>query len=1460
MSILPPSDPLNSRLYLEWVRQFDPGVIDSAEELVETLVAGFRKARKPGAFVDEISWRARELPEGHRPWFWDMVGHWMSASAGHSQWDTRYRTAAISVYGLARAAEREHSLPVHVDYHRENTLLFARAGTLPVKEVAVHQRWLATVGSAAEAHHEFVRLLMALAQGGAALGADLHRRVRASAKAAELGIEEDARVLADVLGVCTSAKVPDGLLDGAARVFAQCPVDDVAPLLNLFPATATDGAALIRLLDAAGAIDRMADGTVLPPAGLAGWISRFFGMYCYVQVSYGGVTKQPMPPELFDLIERIGPRLKESGERVSLSWGRYRHVHIDADVADALLAAGVGVDVSDGEKLHFWGAESQRDLIALAADPVLGPRLESTVHADRETTSTAIVRLPHNPGIERSVRARIVALIDRVANGGLLDAELALTELDDLLDLPTVQALDGIEEALAALDGTGPLLRTLRAGIPAEFHWPAWEQAFATLGRVHGMTATWPMLTLYGQDRAVVIDPHGIVAETSFTLPCETESHVVFYAGGDFLIGYSATKRYAEQAFWASAPGEVFSPAESYRMASCHHKYDGGLGYQFATPDGRHDGQRILRPGDRIGVADTVFQLSDGERIWSLEGYRSGLQYWAEIDPTTGTRAELGSPPAFFTEYDVPADKELVNQLLSYARLPEGVTSSPLGAAAGMTGYRVLRDRGGWTGYVLEGTDGRRATYAGGRGAPDPIAIVRFPEGEADLLLDYGSTYSTSGIAPMRVHDGSSPLWEVRADPGSVASYPPPAFWHFLTPRDTEGSRALRTLDDAAVRAFLTDAVLPPGITDPTLADDVRGQVDRAARLAQARERLSQRVATMRSGNLITPPAAAPDSDLLPALLGLLDQPRDAQPSVLPATITAIAADGRFLAGAIDETLRRMSPPAPPIDWTPLLGHIDAVAWRAINGRTPDDHRTALVALLRTWAAQPFAQPGEWRLGSSDTVTIARDDATRIERILDLLAHNGPRIPGEKAVQLFAERTGMREPIARLVLDGLPRRCHFGGGYAHLYDEHQKMLRTKPYRATREVADLHERLTANLGWSGRRRILAAGIPDDPAELWTEAGELAAAERMAEVWNDIIGPRLHVPEDLTAELEATTSLHPNYALALAHPGASPIAKTDTRCELRLYRDSWLQVFQVGSHRQNFGRWNPYRDLATALAWALTERPVGDPASTGIAELYERLHERLQAPKLLVTLSRTRVTPEHFGPNTHDDAPYDRIVYDDGLVIVDGHDWQRSIFLRPAALTDQEKLSASLRTCTDHGYTEVAHDIRCEETLLTGLARMVERAATTPVAPGHYEANPRQSVPELVQQVSAATGTTSDAAALYLQLLTLARPTDRNVRRWNGWTPAVHKKAQKELTSLGLAVEDKRPRAGRTAFIPGPWTENLPKPHLPMETAKLPTHLVRIDDKEIIAPFTTIHPPIPLHEMFTTAWESKSVRLA
>lgn len=380
MSFVPPplpSDPTASALYLDWVRDNDPG----AERAAEKILAAVRDAlgvsyRHPGRFLDDMKRHARHLPPAHLPWFWDTVGHRLAGIAPRH---------AATAYADARDAEARHGLPADQGHHLGNTLLFARAGALGAKQVRAHQVWLASVFPADRAHREFARFVAAWGGGGAAPPADLHRRVRRSAKAAGLGPEEDAQILAQALAGARGTAVPDGLLDGAAKVFAQAPPPAArrTGLAEIFPVRDTDGAAWLRMLDAAGVVDAMAAGEVRPSGGLAEWLGNFAYHYSHERVAYGGILRQQMPGELFAVLPRLAPRLRAEGVPVRLHESRFPGAtHFDADLVDACLAENVPVEDPAGHaSLHLWGERSRRDLKALAADPVLGPRLEGTVHA-----------------------------------------------------------------------------------------------------------------------------------------------------------------------------------------------------------------------------------------------------------------------------------------------------------------------------------------------------------------------------------------------------------------------------------------------------------------------------------------------------------------------------------------------------------------------------------------------------------------------------------------------------------------------------------------------------------------------------------------------------------------------------------------------------------------------------------------------------------------------------------------------------------------------------------------------------------------------------------------------------------------------------------------------------------------------------------------------------------------------
>ncbi|WP_051807783.1 hypothetical protein [Streptomyces sp. NRRL F-2664] len=1347
--------PANHRIsetYADWARTQGPGVEAAARDTLERAGSSRHRAwEKPGRFVDDAERLARGLPAAHLPWFWDTIGHWMLET---------HRRSAARAYTQARTAERTHALPVDPDWRRANQLLFARFGALPASELSGAPAWLAGVLEPDDAHHEFVRLLNAWAASPGELPADLARRIRDSARAAGLGSEEEARVLGGVLAAARGKAVPDRLLDAAAGLLGDHPPADeqATALLDLFPESKNDAAAWLRLLIACGAADAAAAGRITPEGGLGDWLRRYAAGYSHRTVSGGGVTRQPMPAELFDLVRRFAPLLRAHSTPVHLHEDRYRWPHLDADLLDLCLAEGIPVhDPGAAIRLEFWGEHSQRDLKALAADPVFGPRLEGTVHAGLRTwggaaiSGTAISRLPHNPGITAEVHARVEKLLDALRGGGLAAADEAVDELHGLLDRPTAIALDGIEEALDALDLTGPLARSLRAGLPEELGWPALDQALAAFrpdGTVH-VTCTWPVLTVYGETRALAVDHAGLRADHTLELPDGARGHTVHWVGGQFLVAWNEQHQGnpGTTAYWSDHPGERFEPEETYGLRPYGGSIQGGLGYQFETPDGggRFDGERVLRAGGREGIGHRDYQMYDGHDFWSTEVFSEDRSGWNRLDPATGVPTADRTLPAFHDPDRSPPGMKPFPDHRILAALPPGAPPSPLGQDGTLTGCRVeyRTPYGGPSPreFVLECIDGRTASYRSNNWGRRPWGILALPLGGEDAVLAGGTT--------IRCHAAgdNSLLWQVQGFPGSrdrtrsratlgelAGPVPPPAFWHFLTPRDAPSSHVLRTVTDSAVRELLHQGTghALPGVTDPR----VREGVDRAVRLAadvlRRRKELSHRVAVMRAGPVVDLPDPAPDSRLVPALHGLLPQLRgyeQRQPQPQPALLTSVAADGRYLRGDIDDEVRVLALPAPPAEWAVLTGRIDAVAWRTVVAATPDEHRQALAALLGVWSRQPFAEAeSSWRTGRAPeqriaalradgfavasgpersglapflqraadpvpddaeecaTHTVAADDTSRLPRLLALLAGQGPLPVPEEAVDLFRWRTGVPRPIAALVLDGFAGSDDYGA--------HRKLVRSKPYRADQNTLHAYDEFQRRLGPAGRRTVLAAALPGDPAELWAPGGMTAAAQRMAVAWSRLLGAGPYTDDG-------------SHAAALAADHGLP--------------EIWATALLTGRLQEPL-KADGMQAAATAVAWALAERPVGDPAAQG------------------------------------------------ARVLLDG-------------LTD---LPADL---------------------LTALRRLADRSATTPVPPGQYETNPLFSVPDLVDEVAAALGVSRDAAALQLQLHALDRPADRTVRRWNSWSIDHHRTVRKELTAAKAPRPKPAAPAEAPAAVPAPAHERF-----------------------------------------------------
>ncbi|MFD3696873.1 hypothetical protein ACFWUZ_12095 [Streptomyces sp. NPDC058646] len=1600
-----------STTYADWVAAHDPDAAGAARDLVQEMGAELNRSRtKPGRFVDAMAARARRLPPAHLPWFWDTVGHRL---IGHGS------RPGGRAYGAARAAEAEHGLPVDPGYRRANALLFATGGAMPAKEFGAHQRFLAETSEPAEAHAALEAFLGAWAGSRADLPADLVRRVRASAKAAGRGDEEVARLVGAILSVTRTKAVPDALFTAAGPVLAaHPPVDAVAAgLVEVFPDGVTDGGAWLRMLIGCGAAEAMETGRVVPEGGLPQWVGNLVRMYQYAAQPGGGVGRQPLPAEFLDLVGRLGPMLRAAGAPVTLHSTRHHYQGFDADVLDACLAAGVAVvDPGPETRMRFWGERSRRDLAALAADPVFGPRLEGTVHgslvpgrplAPGRRPGSAVTLLPGNAGIAHEVAGRVGKLVDTVAGGGMAGAEEAVAELETLLDRPTVTALGGIADALAGAGPAGALRRSLAAGLPEELAWPALESVYAQFAAeaspgasadeahpaataapsaaapagvtdatdptataapaeapvpaapaeavgvagVAGVTCTWPVLTVFGRDRAVAVAPDGVRGSCRFTVPDGATMFAVHYVGGSFLVSWTlaASPYHCDTAVWADRPEEPFTPDETGGLVPFGGSLDGAYGFQFETADGggRHGGGGVLRPGGREGIDRDELQLGDGSRIWTNAVF--GRRPWETVDPVTGERqgpAALPDFPGRAASDDPAADPSetgmaLAVEALQLAPLPAGLAGSPLGSRDGLTGTRVLfrtrhRDHAP-DHFLVESADGRTARFDIDRPGQEPWALWAPPEGAVeDVVLAEAQTrtgvraYTADGALLWELDGHHSPrhprVRPARRVTASGGVAPPPAFWYLLRTRDPAGSRALRTVGRRTADTLLTAALDGPAVlraavarelpdvTDPVLVDAVVAVAARAARVERRRRALHRRVTLLAGAPPALPRRSAPDTELVPALFGLLSAgDREPWRVALPATLSALAADGACLAGTLAEEVRRLSPPAPPRDWSQLLGAIDAVAWRAAVAPTPEPARTALLALLDTWSAQPFARAGSrWWVGRADSATledlraggtavasaavptggssswfvapaapdadgdpvpaavagarlvpVERDDATRLRALLAAVEQHGPLPLPESAAARFAELTGVRRSVARLVVAGLV------GRYGR--DEDRALARRAPYKATPMTAEAYERLRTRLGGAGRRAVLAAAVPQDPAGLWQPGGVEAAVERMAAVWQELVGALPAVHDEAADALEAGLGLCEVWARRLAGGYEAAADATVPAAGWELATTPYGVGVEV-TPVPPAGPELPYRTpvglplgrIASALVWAWTDRPAGDPAVAGATALYEVLRAELERPELLLALPGGRVQDtaegiaERFGParlpvmrgRRTEEGPVPVTAYDSGPLVVCAPGG--ASFLRPAAVAGPEAWQR-VREVTD-----LVGELDRVAPLLAGggLERMMRRAASGAVPAGAYEADPRRSCPELVERAARELGAGPDAAALYLQLATLAEPTDRNVRRWNGWSAKRHAEVRRELLGTGAVLEAKRARAGRTLFLPGDWTE-LKAPHLPLETAKLATHRVRPRyGNQIHGPFERILPTAPLHEMFTEAWERRS----
>ncbi|MBZ9600005.1 DNA-binding protein [Streptomyces erythrochromogenes] len=486
-----------------------------------------------------------------------------------------------------------------------------------------------------------------------------------------------------------------------------------------------------------------------------------------------------------------------------------------------------------------------------------------------------------------------------------------------------------------------------------------------------------------------------------------------------------------------------------------------------------------------------------------------------------------------------------------------------------------------------------------------------------------------------------------------------------------------------------------------------------------------------------------------------------------------------------------------------------------------------------------FTVPGPYTVRRAAPLGDPDRDPGWLTAFLAAAAEHGPVPFRPEAAQEFSRLTGVSGALARLLVAGLPHLDSYERNF--LPAEVRTALGVKATDAAYARDELKS-LTSEV----RRAVVAALLPADPARLWSEGPDVAAA---AEVWNRRVGRRTPVPDWLATEAaRAVRGGWPAHRVlsALLDPAASSELSVDVPWTVK------------GDHVEPAApATGPFtaQVLTSTLAmsaWLAHRLPAGDPVRAALPPALTAVRQRLAAPELLLEIAHYTSLPNFrkvAGTPTETGEGYERY----GAVVMATHDEQPRPAVRTALLDstgsdpylpalrgdDQQPLAAekALRT---------AHDPRFAALLADPGA---PAAGETDAAGTWWPQDPSRSVPDLVEEVRAEHGLGADAAALYLALLAMPDPTDRNTARWTGWKPARLKAARAELAATDLVVSADRSRAGRSLFLPGGWSD-MPSPALPVEQWKLPMYGLTPGSRPLLG---VLAPAEPVADLYRRAWQ-------
>ncbi|MEO3848285.1 hypothetical protein ABGB09_11615 [Streptomyces sp. B8F3] len=952
--------------YPAWAVLHDPAHAGVALAAAPEMAHAERLARpKPGPALDLYGRLATTLPDSHLPAYWEQVGRAFIAAGRHRQ--------AAMMFGRARQADR-HLPSVDPARQRAVFLEFALAGALSVKDIKTYVADLGKrPGDPVAAYRELRELAVRRTLGGLPPWPEMLKQLTKLAKAAGLDVAaEHGSVLEALVEAPALWRASDGFWTSQRKAWLAAVATSDAVKRRLvwqladLPYAEDMDPWWIAFLDEADAFDQLGEDT-------GRWLTAMLRRY-------RGTDERPprAPGELLDLLPRLAARIGPDEGPLRLGNGTAGEYRIDAAVIGGCLAAGIPVPDPDPKLLlgHWW-EHDRVDLAALTADdrfaaPLIRSVLEDKWSDKRWTRAWTIE--PLRPFLRGIVDDRL----NCAASGTLQSALDAFDWLYDTLSRRALAELPDLLDRLAAIDLVAPLTRTLRAGILDELGWDALDKAAGELkGEDNWCRASWPILTVHDRRKAIAIGPGGRIAEHRFIVPkgaaqFDYDVRAVF-SQGEFQVFHAVNQE--QSLYWSGAPAEIHTERETSWKWRYGEKTRAG--YTFLGPRARRfTGHRLLTVGERrVGPEGHMFH--DGRTYWWYTGVDKESRVVRPVDLVT---EELGEPdlPAFLDPSLLGENEGWLIEHSSLAPVAAGTATSPLGTDGRHLGFRVVYDR--VTGQVryhrVDGVEGIALPMTGSlpharwsSRPPVPWGLMDVPGTDGRLLLDGGYDVTArdpeTGGAHWRVYMMDQDWIVNHASPMAAGTrrMPPKAFWHYLTPRDLPGSRALREITEDTVRPLLAATAtsaselrkalgsLLPDVRNELLLDGLVGFFQETDRRIQHRDRL-MKVLDRQTPRLLE----VQEPDLDGALDGLVSFSHEGTGGMVRQIELAAA----FFTGSIDgETaMAHWAVHGSHYDWTELAGRIGGLGVRAASAVTPAAHRAAVIALLRFWASSPLTDPG----------------------------------------------------------------------------------------------------------------------------------------------------------------------------------------------------------------------------------------------------------------------------------------------------------------------------------------------------------------------------------------------------------------------------------------------------------------------------------------------------------------------